>query len=143
MAAEKVDVREVSFRQLFPWTELFRGFQVALDPKKLLLAAGGLLVMAIGWWLLAEIFLRSRTEPQWGSGAYRPAGGASMETAWAEFKADRNKWNLLYETAGDQPVEMMPEDLAKTYEEYGVISKAFNEGQREFVIGDRVLRIEP
>ena len=43
MAAEKVDVREVSFRQLFPWTELFRGFQVALDPKKLLLAAGGLL----------------------------------------------------------------------------------------------------
>src|SRR5260370_40155755 len=56
MAEEKTDAREVAWRHLFPWTELFRGFQVALDPNKLLLAAAGLFFMAVGWWLLAVIF---------------------------------------------------------------------------------------
>src|SRR5205814_6134491 len=52
MANEKVDGRELSWRGLFPWTELFRGFQLALDLNKLLLAAAGIPVMAFGWCLL-------------------------------------------------------------------------------------------
>ena len=56
MAEEKVEPRETSWRQLLPWTELFRGFQVALDLNKLALAAAGILVMAFGWWLLAVLF---------------------------------------------------------------------------------------
>ena len=39
MAEDKVELREINYRQVFPWTELFKGFQLALDPKKLLLAA--------------------------------------------------------------------------------------------------------
>ena len=31
MAVENVETRETSWRRLLPWTELFRGFQVALD----------------------------------------------------------------------------------------------------------------
>lgn len=38
------------------WTEIFRSFQVALDPRKLLLAAAGILVMSLGWYLLSTIF---------------------------------------------------------------------------------------
>ena len=37
---------ELSWRQLLPWTELFRAFQVALDLNKLLLAAAGIFLGA-------------------------------------------------------------------------------------------------
>src|SRR5262249_10330174 len=64
MSEDKVEVRDINYRQTFPWVELFRGFQVALDPKKLLLAAAGIVVMSFGWWLWSLIFFNSSTEPQ-------------------------------------------------------------------------------
>jgi hypothetical protein len=60
MADEKGELREVNYRQLLPWTELFRAFQIALDPRKLLLAAAAILVMNFGWWLLALVFASGR-----------------------------------------------------------------------------------
>jgi len=48
MAEDKVEGREVSWQHLFPWTQLFRGFQIALDPNKLFLAAMGILAMTVG-----------------------------------------------------------------------------------------------
>ena len=44
-----------SFRNTFPWMEIFRCFQVAIDPRKLLVAAVGILVMAIGWYVLSAM----------------------------------------------------------------------------------------
>src|SRR5438105_2557591 len=41
MADDKVEPRETNWRQLLPWTVLFQGFRVALDPNKLVLAAAG------------------------------------------------------------------------------------------------------
>jgi len=45
-----------SFRTTMPWSDIFRCFQVALDPRKLLLAAAGILVMSFGWYVLSAIF---------------------------------------------------------------------------------------
>lgn len=45
------------------WTELFRTFQIALDPKKLLLAAAGILAMAGGTWFMSWAFFAMRSEP--------------------------------------------------------------------------------
>lgn len=39
------------------WLNIFRSFQVALDPRKLLVAALGILVMSLGWWLLSVVFM--------------------------------------------------------------------------------------
>jgi hypothetical protein len=50
-------------RPAWMWTELFRTFQIALDPKKLLLAAAGLLFMTGGTWLLSVVFFAMRSEP--------------------------------------------------------------------------------
>jgi len=121
MADEKVELRELNFRQLLPWTELFRGFQVALDPKKLLLAACGILVMAIGWELFGWAFYKSQ-EPSWGSGDYE-----RTQAGWDKFKADRDKWNLRHEAAGPQyPVKYYDaEDVAQTMEEYDQIKNDF------------------
>jgi hypothetical protein len=102
MAAEKADLRDVNFRQWFPWMELFRTFQVALDPtKKLLLAAAGLLLMAFGWWLLSVIFYASRERPEWSR--YQQAG-ESRDANWQRFKEDLRKWIVLHEAAGDGPL---------------------------------------
>ncbi len=45
------------------WMEIFRCFQVALDPRKLLVAAVGILVMSFMWWLLSVIFYAKKPEP--------------------------------------------------------------------------------
>jgi hypothetical protein len=64
MAEERIGTPEGEARTYWAWTELFRTFQVALDPKKLALAAVGIFVMWVGWWLLSVIFYNSRSEPR-------------------------------------------------------------------------------
>jgi hypothetical protein len=43
----------------YRWTEIFRCFQVALDPRKLLVAAAGILAVSVGWYFLSMCFYRS------------------------------------------------------------------------------------
>src|SRR5256885_10058296 len=64
MADERIGGPETEERTYWGWTELFRTFQVALDPKKLLLAAVGILVMFAGWWVLSRAFYGSRSAPK-------------------------------------------------------------------------------
>ena len=122
MAEEKVETRETSWRQLLPWTELFRGFQVALDLNKLALAAAGILAMALGWWLLAKVFTagESPTPPQWpGSYLDRKEFGDDHRRAWEQFRQDRDHWILMHEAAdiGGPHVRMQPTDVIDAYDE--------------------------
>src|SRR6266853_55959 len=55
MADDKFEPREINFRQWLPWTQIFRGFWIALDHKKLLLAAAGILAMSMGWWFISSV----------------------------------------------------------------------------------------
>src|SRR5436190_3664569 len=63
MADDRFDTRPSNFLESLPWTELFRTFRVALDPKKLLLAAAGILVMACGWWVISVAFYNAWSMP--------------------------------------------------------------------------------
>lgn len=45
-----------NYRTTLPWTNIFRCFQIALDPRKLLVAALGILTMSFLWWLLSHAF---------------------------------------------------------------------------------------
>ncbi len=106
MADEKVELRDVNFRQLLPWTEIFRGFQVALDPKKLLLAAAGILVMWFGWWVISGIFFNSRKEPvesDYPLANFKTAGETESEAEAnrrAVLRVEEYKYELLERTAG-------------------------------------------
>src|SRR5438105_4256061 len=113
MADDRTEPREVNWRQLLPWTELFRGFQVALDLNKLLLAAAGIVTMAIGWWLLSIIF--TANDPK-----IPPGWHGTATSSWAEFKHARDHWNLMHEAAGigDGPQFYTVEDIASTQQEY-------------------------
>jgi len=68
---EEKESRELNFRQLMPWTELFRAFQLALEPYKLLLAATAIVVLTFGWWLLALIFGVDNQFGEWPPNAPR------------------------------------------------------------------------
>jgi len=107
MAEDRIEQREFNVRQWLPWTALFRSFQVARDPKKLLLAAGGILLMTVGWHLLALAFFSFTTKPTFSETDY-PTTPVAEETAeaarlraWEKFRLDRERWRILWEAAGD------------------------------------------
>jgi hypothetical protein len=129
MAEDQVGMRTEPARALPLWTKLFTAFRVALDPKKLVLAAAGLVVMAFGWWLLSVIFYNARTRPIWSNYVERYK---DEELAWKAFKQDRIKWNQLYQMAGPVPGSIKEArdvasydtaDIAETYEEFDKINK--------------------
>src|SRR4051812_38187387 len=66
------------------WTKIFTAFKVALDIKKLLLAAAGILTMAAIWWLLAVIFYNMRSMPQWADYSANAKTDEAKEEAWKE-----------------------------------------------------------
>src|SRR5436309_1534637 len=128
MAEDKLEGREVSWRQLLPWTELFRGFQIALDLNKLLLAAAGIFVMAGGWSLLAVVFTAGYSEPPSWPGSYEskfPAvEGTPDRAAWVEFKKHRDQWNLMHEAAGFGGLRRWDiADLAESSEEWKLVKE--------------------
>src|SRR5207237_10114820 len=96
MVEDKAEPREVNWRHLLPWIDLFQGFRVAMDLNKLLLAAAGILVMAFGWWLLASLFHTQK--PDWDSKDYAPTQDDESSTE-AQFKLDRSRWHAPHETA--------------------------------------------
>ena len=116
MAEDKFEPREINFRQWLPWTQIFRGFWIALDHKKLLLAAAGIVVMALGWWFFSMVFYKTRHEPKWG--------GSEYTNNWEDFRTDRKRWNLLYEAAGDAPLLPDENDLATNPTEFTELQNA-------------------
>jgi hypothetical protein len=129
MAEENVEVQDINYRRVFAWTELFRGFQVAMDPKKLALAAAGIVAMWLGWVILSLIFYGLRSEPRWSD--------TNDPTAWKDFKEDREKWNILYQAAGPSPVQTDANDLAETPEQWKQIDAQLKqEPTRQAVVVD-------
>jgi hypothetical protein len=85
------------------WTKLFAAFRVALDVKKMLLAAGGLVVTAFGWLVLAAIFYSPKA-PEWKD--YAPAPdkpAAAKQEAFSSFQLASKRWRLLHELAAPTP----------------------------------------
>jgi len=52
-------VRSVAWSELFPWLSLFRTFRLAIGFRVLVLSAAGVILMVLGWWLIATIFVGS------------------------------------------------------------------------------------
>ncbi len=113
-----------------PWTKIFTAFKVALDMKKLVLAAAGILCAYLGWFALSWAFYFMRSEaPRFDYEEKEDA--AALKAKWDQFKARRASWNLLHELAGtydpDKPVKVDAGDIAADAEEYKIF-KSWQEG---------------
>lgn len=106
------------------WWKIFLGFGIALDIKKLLLAAAGIFVTALGWWLLSALFYAMWTEPNFAK--FEP-NYTSKEDAFKAYKRSLSQYSFLLSLAGPSPTDaesarrVGPGDLAGTFEEYEAI----------------------
>lgn len=104
-------------RPNYLWTEIFRCFQIALDPRKLLVAAAGILAMSISWWLLSNIFYYKAPDRNWDEysksrltnefGNKKKPGTDQnyldedfQRIGDERFAADMEKWKVLDSLAG-------------------------------------------
>jgi hypothetical protein len=148
MAEDQVGLRTEAPRSLPLWTRLFTGFKVARDPKKLLLAAAGIVTMWVGWWVLSVIFYNARSKPIWDNfkGTFE-----KNEDSWKAFKEARNAWNLLYEMAGPGPRTLKEAkeygsfdagDFANSPEEYDQIQAAADAMRKEISLRTATVTVE-
>lgn len=56
-APQPVAVRQIIWREIFPWLILVRVFRIAIAPGPLLLATGAIAVSTLGWWLVGFALL--------------------------------------------------------------------------------------
>src|SRR5438067_13567951 len=56
---EQTKVREIAWRELFPWLMLLRSVRIALMARVLVLGALGLVATIVGWNLITDLFLNS------------------------------------------------------------------------------------
>jgi hypothetical protein len=152
MAEDKIEGRERTWQGMLPWTVLFRGFHLALDLNKLLLAAAGILVMWLGWLLLATIFgLGYGFQPEWTS--YAKKYPESPDRDYANFWRARQEWNLMYEAAGAgglasgerQKLKWEVPDVAASLKDYQTVSAALipttaNDPDAHFVLNEKALQ---
>jgi len=100
---------------IFPWIRIFRCFQVALDPRKLFVAAAGILAMSLAWWLLSNIFYYKapkREDSQYSNSTISDSLGKKPGTdafytedeltkeGTIRFNADLDQWKVLDSLAG-------------------------------------------
>ncbi len=103
----------LDFRRAFLWTDIFRCFQVALDPRKLLVAAVGILLMSLGWHLLSRAFYTdppkesdySTERMQRELGPKKPDGTEYTANDYAaeghrQYERELDRWRVLHDLAG-------------------------------------------
>ena len=94
MAEGRVEPSTLPVRKDYQWTEIFKSFQVALDPRKLLVAAAGILVMSFGWYLLSTMFYYA--EPTRDNEAYsNKTMEKKKDKPKAELKPDEDERDTL------------------------------------------------
>lgn len=111
-----------------PWTKIFSAFRIALDLKKLILAALGVVLLWAGWWVLGVIFYGTRSEPRYvveKEEIKEKKGPEQVKAEWDAFKARRESWNLLHELAGNpgDRIKLDAGDVAEDPEEYKYLSE--------------------
>jgi hypothetical protein len=108
-----------------PWTKIFTAFKIALDLKKLTLAALGIFFVWVGWLALGWVFFGMRSFPVYNVESKEirdKKGPEAVKAEWDYFKAKRASWNLMYELAGsprpDERKKIDAGDVAESPEEY-------------------------
>lgn len=124
MANDVQVVREIAWRDIFPWLLLVRAFRVSIQLGQLLLATVGILATICGWWALAVVFGGSDEQPlkDWLTDDYYQScpWHAAAETSPWQSQETRNDaapvkvapWQAL-EPAGNPLWQTSPPSLGR------------------------------
>ena len=109
------------------WTKIFTAFKVALDMKKLLLAAAGIFLAWFGWAIISWTFygMRGDRAPVPVVDLEKKKTQAEVQAEWSQFKASRASWNFIHELAGS-PSDSRPVDagdVATDVDEYVLLDR--------------------
>lgn len=147
MADGRDDSPALNLRKTFTWMEIFRCFQVALDPQKLLVAALGIFAMSLGWWVLSWAAYQgppNRDNPEYSNQSIQRQLGEQPATE-AELKAlgdhqfhqDLAVWRFQRDLAGPNGrLRTMPWDEYRGPNPYLLITSLFGGDtvQRDFAV---------
>lgn len=84
--------RSPELRRLFPWTEIFRAFQIALDPSKMLLATAAALALWLGWAALGVVFGQESSYGTWPANVDRGKNPFDVVTLLKEDLFTKGFW---------------------------------------------------
>ncbi|HVL16257.1 MAG TPA: hypothetical protein VM529_27035, partial [Gemmata sp.] len=107
------------------WTQIFRCFQIALDPRKLLVAAAGILVMSFFWWLLSVAFYYKAPNIE--------AEEYSAKVVQADFEGKKNPATGQPYTNDELPAVVAAERMRRyqsDYEQWRVLDQLAGPGGR-------------
>lgn len=102
MGQENATIRQIDWLEVFPWLHIFRSFRVALDPKKIVLAAVAVFLTWGGWRVIGWAFdqvesvKQLRVQQQLAEWPFRVGttiGWADLPSAIDEFRA--STWGVL------------------------------------------------
>ena len=82
MADEVQTIRAINWREVLPFTHLFRAFRIAIHPSKLLLALAALLLVYLGGRVLDGVWMDKHKVAPYEFGAFDPMGvrGTDLST---------------------------------------------------------------
>ena len=149
-----------NLRKMFAWTEIFRCFQVALDPRKLLVAALGILTMSLGWWLLSWAFAYDRPDresAEYNAAVVNEYDGESVTPDELKaigdrrYQRDLQEWQFTDDLAGPGGrLRTLPWDEYRGPNPYLLITSLFSGdaaqrsfGFSQFLAGTLPVLIEP
>jgi hypothetical protein len=97
-------VREIAWREIFPWLLLFRAFRISIQLWQLLLSSAGVLLTVFGWWALAHVFGGANEEPLkvWLGGPFY------QSCPWRE-QGDAWPWKSPGPWPDLEPVQLVPQ----------------------------------
>ncbi|HET6879555.1 MAG TPA: hypothetical protein VFI31_05350 [Pirellulales bacterium] len=97
-------VREIAWREIFPWLLLFRSFRISIQLWQLLLSSAGVLLTIFGWWVLAKVFGGTNEEPlkAWlDAPFYQSCPWSERDAGWP--------WKSQGPWADIDPVQLVPQ----------------------------------
>ncbi len=130
MAEESNELRRINWSACCPFTEIFRTFRMAIQPGKLALAVGALLLLGLWGWFLDTIWSSKHQPPHGELNVYwqvqdidawreavRGTNLAALQAVYAGFKPD-TKPESVASAYKDDPIEAVDEVLDEIREGY-------------------------
>ena len=97
------ELQTINYKQMLPWVYLFRAFRIAVDVRKMILAALGLLALSAGDWGFSHLPFApkstgselSRAWPWEEDLGYELMDGAFLEDPWNALLVVSTNWQLV------------------------------------------------